>query len=139
MTGISGGGWTTTLCAAIDPRIERSYPVAGSHPNYLRVTKVNGKNSIGDYEQYAPELYRVANYLELYILGSYGQNRGQLQILNEFDTCCFFGTGYTTYEDIVKKRVKNLGKGSYDVFLDSSHQEHKISDQALQVIFKDLD
>jgi hypothetical protein len=138
MIGISGGGWTTTISAAIDPRIDRCYPIPGSHPNYLRVTKVGGKNSIGDYEQYAPDLYRVANYLELYILGSYGKNRGQLQVLNEFDTCCFFGTGYTTYKDIVKKRVADLGKGSYDVFLDSSHHEHKISDRALRVIFKDL-
>src|SRR5205823_7950811 len=28
MTGLSGGGWTTTVYPALDPRIERSYPVA---------------------------------------------------------------------------------------------------------------
>ena len=32
MVGISGGGWTTTLAAALEPRIVRSYPVAGSLP-----------------------------------------------------------------------------------------------------------
>lgn len=32
MTGLSGGGWTTTLLAAIDPRIALSAPVAGSLP-----------------------------------------------------------------------------------------------------------
>src|SRR5882724_11589473 len=36
MVGLSGGGWTTTLYAAIDPRVRRSYPVAGSLPQYLR-------------------------------------------------------------------------------------------------------
>lgn len=76
MVGISGGGWTTVLCSAIDPRITRSYPVAGSVPLFLRTY-----NDIGDYEQYLPELYRIANYLDLYVLGCYGEGRKQLQIL----------------------------------------------------------
>src|SRR6185312_13818026 len=38
MIGLSGGGWTTTLYAAVDPRIMRSFPVAGSIPLYLRGT-----------------------------------------------------------------------------------------------------
>src|ERR1043166_2114637 len=36
MTGLSGGGWTTTLYAAIDPTIRGSSPVAGTFPLYLR-------------------------------------------------------------------------------------------------------
>ena len=36
MVGISGGGWTATLAAAIDTRILKSFPVAGSYPIYLR-------------------------------------------------------------------------------------------------------
>ena len=36
MVSISGG-WTTTVYAAIDPRVTRSYPVAGSLPIPLRV------------------------------------------------------------------------------------------------------
>ena len=32
MMGLSGGGWTTTMAAALDPRIELSIPVAGSIP-----------------------------------------------------------------------------------------------------------
>ena len=32
MAGLSGGGWTTTMMAAIDPRIGLSFPVAGSMP-----------------------------------------------------------------------------------------------------------
>lgn len=32
MAGLSGGGWTTTLMAGIDPRIGLSIPVAGSMP-----------------------------------------------------------------------------------------------------------
>jgi len=43
MTGLSGGGWTTTLYAAIDPSIRCSFPVAGTIPLYLRVG-----GSVGD-------------------------------------------------------------------------------------------
>lgn len=138
MIGISGGGWTTTLAAAVDPRIDFSYPVAGSYPVYLRALDPSKSGSLGDYEQQVAELYRLTNYLELYIMGAYGKGRRQLQILNEFDACCFRGTGFRTYKDIVKKRVQQLGTGSYDVFLDSTHRQHQISPKALEVVFKDL-
>jgi hypothetical protein len=138
MTGISGGGWTTTLCAALDTRIQYSYPVAGSLPIYLRV-RDKKSGSWGDYEQVVPELYRIANYLELYILGATGSNRRQIQILNEFDSCCFSGTGFKSYRFLVQERIKSIGMGYFDVFLDSSHQEHKISDVALNLILDDLE
>ena len=32
MVGLSGGGWTTTVAAALDPRISLSMPIAGSVP-----------------------------------------------------------------------------------------------------------
>ena len=41
MIGLSGGGWTTVVYAALDPRIRRSYSVAGTvrYPSgYVRVT-----------------------------------------------------------------------------------------------------
>ena len=68
MVGLSGGGWTTTLAAALDPRIERSYPVAGTRPLYF--------GDGGDYEQTHPGLYALANYPELYVLGTYGGGGG---------------------------------------------------------------
>ncbi len=138
MIGISGGGWTTTLCAALDKRISKSFPVAGSLPFYLRSRDMHNKSTFGDYEQYVVEIYRIANYLDLYIMGAFGDSRKQLQILNKYDSCCFGGTGYTTYIDLIKSTIDRLGKGEFDVFLDSSHKEHKISDLALEVIFRDL-
>jgi pimeloyl-ACP methyl ester carboxylesterase len=138
MVGISGGGWTTTLCAAIDPRIVHSFPTAGSLPNYLRARDISKSGTLGDYEQQDPGLYRTANYLELYIMGAAGEGRRQLQILNEFDACCFRGTGFKTYKDIIKNILKNLGSGSFDVFLDSTHRLHQISPRALKIIFEDL-
>jgi len=32
MAGLSGGGWSTTFAAAIDKRIDASFPIAGSLP-----------------------------------------------------------------------------------------------------------
>ena len=36
MAGLSGGGWTTTVAAAIDKRITASFPIAGSVPCAMR-------------------------------------------------------------------------------------------------------
>ena len=90
MGGISGGGWTTTLVSAVDCRIRYSFPVAGSYPIYLR-SNSQKEGDWGDWEQNVPELYRVCNYLDLYILGSSGKGRAQLQIINKYDPCCFGG------------------------------------------------
>jgi hypothetical protein len=84
MMGLSGGGWTTTLYAAIDPRVKTSIPIAGSVPIYLR-----SGDSLGDGEQMLPELYAIAGYPDLYALGAAGIDRRQVQVLNRHDGCCF--------------------------------------------------
>jgi hypothetical protein len=134
MIGISGGGWATTLYSAIDTRITKSYPVAGTLPLFLRIPR-----DWGDWEQFEPELYQIADYLELYILGSYGDFRKQFQILNKYDSCCFAGIKYQVYENEIKKAVSLLGKGEFDIFLDDTHKEHKISDNVLNIVIKDLE
>ncbi len=131
MVGLSGGGWTTTLAAALDPRIARSYPVAGSLPLFFA--------SARDYEQTHPGFYALANYLELYVLGTYGGARRQIQVLNRYDPCCFDGTGYRLYVDQVARTSERVGNGSFSVFLDETHREHKISEAALALILNDLE
>lgn len=135
MVGISGGGWTTTVAAAVDVRIAKSFPVAGSYPIYLRT---NSKRDWGDYEQVDPELYRTVNYLELYMLGSHGKHRKQLQVINKYDSCCFGGTKWQTYKDIVRSRINELGAGEFDLFLDDSHQGHLISNVAMSRILDEI-
>jgi hypothetical protein len=133
MIGVSGGGWTTTLYAAIDPTIQSSYPVAGSLPLFLRTAPCNDS---GDWEQAGPSLYNKVDYMDLYILGAYGKGRKQIQMLNHYDSCCFEGIRYVTYETTVKSVVNKLGKGEFDVFLDSSFRyDHKISLYALEHVF----
>ncbi|RZD43769.1 MAG: hypothetical protein CXT78_07575 [Thaumarchaeota archaeon] len=129
--GISGGGWSTVLISALDERISNSYSVAGSLPIFLRSIPEN----FGDYEQTNPDLYKITNYLELYILASYGENRKFIQIFNKYDPCCFSGELYKTYEIEIKEIMSEL-KGEFFIHLDDSHKEHKISENALKLIDK---
>src|SRR3989338_7083995 len=138
MLGYSGGGWTTTLYTALDPRIQKSYPTASSQPFYL-VSNDYDFVMGADYETINSALYHIVDFLDLYLMGSYGENRSQIQILNKYDPCCFAGVGYKTYEDVVSDRVKSLGNGSFSVFSDDSHYEHKISDVAFEVILEDME
>jgi len=135
MVGISGGGWTATIVSAFETRIAKSFPVAGSYPVYLRS---NSRRDWGDYEQTLPEFYRNANYLELYVLGAYGPGRMQLQVINQFDACCFAGTKWDTYVDKVKALVAELGSGEFDLFLDASHIEHALSNATMDRILSEL-
>jgi hypothetical protein len=142
MAGVSGGGWTTTLYAALDPRITRSYPAAGTLPLYLRedsgrTNSAQRPPDWGDYEQTIPELHAIANYLDLYILSSLGEQRKQLQIVNKYDPCCLGGEAFHAYESIVNDRVKSLDGGSFAVFLDTKNKTHSISSDAMKVILED--
>ena len=134
MVGLSGGGWTTVVYSAIDERISDSFSVAGSMPFYLRVDE----RDIGDYEQTNIDLYQNVNYLELYVLSAYGDGRKHVQIFNKNDPCCFSGNGYETYEFVIKEKILQLGKGNFQVFVDDTHNEHKISDTALEYIIKNI-
>jgi hypothetical protein len=144
MAGLSGGGWTTTLYAAIDPAIRTSYPVAGSIPLYLRIG-----GSVGDLEQYLDEFYRFAGYPDLYVLGSMGPGRKQVQILNRRDDCCFGEAQHNarrvgaTYEDayrIYERAVQQaLGKlGEFRLIIDETAPRHMISAEAVQIMLREL-
>ncbi|MFE7776314.1 hypothetical protein ACFU5O_20980 [Streptomyces sp. NPDC057445] len=138
MVGLSGGGWTTTAYSAIDPRITRSYPTAGSLPAFLHTASLGSQ---GDYEQEAltaPGFYAHAGLLDLYAMGAIGPRRGgQLQILNRFDRCCFWSVSHRSYAPVVSHRVALAGEGHWDVLEDATHDKHQISPYALDVILWD--
>jgi hypothetical protein len=143
MTGVSGGGWTTTMYAALDPRITRSYPTAGTLPLHLRADRDRSNSAQrpadwGDYEQTIPELQSIANYLDFYILSSLGEHRKQLQIVNKNDPCCLGGEAFRAYEGAVNERVHSLGGGSFAVYLDTTNRTHSISSAAMTVILDDI-
>lgn len=132
MVGVSGGGWTTTLVAALDNRLSNSFPVAGSYPMFVRYQEAS--RNYGDFEQTYPDLYSNINYLDLYILGAVGKARSQLQISNKYDPCCYGGDAYKQYDKFISQWVKKFDYGSFSVLSDSTHKQHKISDWALQQI-----
>ncbi len=144
MIGLSGGGWTVTVYAAIDPTIRCSFPVAGTIPLYLR-----SGGSIGDREQYEPSFYTLAGYSDLYILGSYGPGRKQVQILNRHDDCCFgeaqhdAKTAGMPYEPAMREYACRVGEalerlgGSDSAFrleVDEVAPSHMISHHAIEDI-----
>ena len=146
MVGLSGGGWTANLLAAIDTRIKYSFNVAGSMPLYYR-----SGGSIGDVEQFLPELYRdIAGYPDIYVLGAFGNGRMQVQILNRKDDCCFgqaqhdpersWDKDLDSFELSVKKKLKRMGAdGHYYLVKDETAACHQISEFALdKVIIKEL-
>jgi len=124
MVGISGGGWTTTVVAALDTRITKCFLVAGSCPLYL---ESHSRPDWGNYEANTPELCRTVNYLKLYVLGGHGKSQKQLLLVNKYDACCLSGTKWETYKNIVKSRINHLGTGDFGVILDDSHREHIVS------------
>ena len=142
MIGLSGGGWTTTVYAAIDPTIQCSFPVAGTIPLYLRTG-----GSVGDREQYEPTFYRIAGYPDLYVLGSQGKGRSQTQILLRRDDCCFgqaqhdaksagmdYKESLKEYESRVRSALQSLGAASFRVVIDEVAPNHMISHHAIENI-----
>jgi sialate O-acetylesterase len=134
MVGISGGGWTTNVCAAIDPRIDSSFAVSGSLPLYLREGPCDN-GSFGDIEQNFSEFYKeVVSYPDLYILGGYGRGRKLVQIYNKYDSCCFGGVNYRTFEPHVTETADKFEKDSFSVYLDDTHTKHTISQKVISEV-----
>lgn len=140
MTGLSGGGWTTTVYAAIDPTIRCSFPIAGTIPLYLRTG-----GSIGDREQFEPSFYRLAGYPDLYLIGAYGRDRKQVQILVRRDDCCFgerqhdekksglpYAEAMRKYEERVQTALNEIGNGSFRLQIDDAAPSHMISHHAIE-------
>jgi lysophospholipase L1-like esterase len=143
MAGLSGGGWTTTLYAAIDPQVRASFPVAGTVPLQWR-----NRNTVGDKEQHLEEFYRLANYLDLYLLGSWGAGRKQIQILNRRDDCCFgeaqhrmqAGMDYETAIREYEKQIQRAAgsQGRFRVDIDDAATHHMISTEAVKTILREM-
>jgi hypothetical protein len=125
MTGRSGGGWATTVYAALDWRIQRSVSVAGSLPMELRTPELDGTDDIGDWEQYAAYIYKLLTYQELYeAAGGIDDSRRHVQIYNEFDICCFKGAkGLAAQADYVASS-KGYVQGRVRFMVNAGEREH---------------
>lgn len=115
MTGHSGGGWATTLAAAMDTRIKKSYPTSGSLPLYMPMT---GAAGLRDFEQTLPGVASAISYLDMYLLGACGTGRRQKQILYDGDPCCFSKADYDEVSKPYSVFMANLATacgGDYDL------------------------
>lgn len=87
MGGHSGGGWTTTMVAALDDRISHSISYAGTLPYFAK----HSHRDLGDPEQYDSAFYRRFPYPTLYELATWRARGGRIhyQLYSDEDDCCF--------------------------------------------------
>jgi len=129
LIGISGGAAVITMYAALDDRVKSTFAVAGVAPMFLRFAVP--ETYWGDYEQTVPGLAKIVTDLDMYVLAAFGQSRQYVQIYNQHDPCCFPGAEFKTYSSDVSERVRQLGYGSYDAWLDTKNLKHGISKEIL--------
>jgi pimeloyl-ACP methyl ester carboxylesterase len=135
MLGLSGGGWSSQLYSAIDPRIKLSFPVAGSIPIPLRIEA----RDQGDLEQTWPDFYDRFNYSTLYYLGASGAGRRQYQVLNKFDNCCFAFNGNDYWVDTIRNKLSEFNdRGTFGFLFDTVTTTHRISSLAVDSIQKNI-
>jgi hypothetical protein len=132
MLGISGGGWTTMLVKAIDPRVRAGYSVAGGYPEFIR-DQIPGND--GDFEQRTLSFWGQVSYLQMFVLAA-GDGRF-VQAFNYHDPCCSEGSYALAYRAGVADAAAQLG-GSFDVWLDYDQTEHAISLPLLERLLADL-
>jgi hypothetical protein len=140
LVGLSGGGWTTTVYAAVDPTIHLSFPIAGTLPIYMK-----REGYLGNPEQHWNEYFRIAGYPDQYVLGGFGRDRQQIQIMNKGDvyvgqvaTKYDWGLEVMAYEVQVQKALARLDSGSFKVFIEPTFSGHMISANALDCIVSTL-
>jgi hypothetical protein len=102
MAGHSGGGWTTTLAAALDTRIDYSISYGGTLPFFAK----HQHGDLGDAEQYDSAFYRDFPYPALYELASSDSRKHRIhyQIYNTKDHCCFAQESTATLKRYLDQR-----------------------------------
>jgi hypothetical protein len=135
MLGLSGGGWTTLVSAAVDSRIRKSVIIAGDLPLMFRA---GNARDWGDYEQMHPSLQQHVNSFQLHALGATA-NRKQVVIFNEFDECCYAGRAGLMFIPPIQQKLTQLHQGQLHLYIDSSHNQHQISTASRQLILQILD
>lgn len=104
-TGLSGGGWQTTVLGALDPRIAVSVEAAGIGSRESNLTNPRDTYEI---EEDAPDLMRGFDYPEFVAMRA---PRPTMLIHNAVDSCCFRAPLVKPYiYDNVKPFFKLYGK-----------------------------
>ncbi len=131
--GLSGGGWTATLLASLEPRIQLTYSVAGTYPFDV---KSEDEKDLGDWEQWLPGVSKKFGYRDLYILGSL-RDRSVVNVYNSDDPCCYgVRPGSLRWVKGVSNQARKLG-GQFTAMVEES-AVHEIGPNALKSFLEDL-
>ncbi|MDP9192870.1 MAG: hypothetical protein M3P06_14305 [Acidobacteriota bacterium] len=135
LIGFSGGGWTSYLYGATDPRVDVAVQAAGGRPNSQRLDGPWEASELGDYEQTSPFLFARVPHEDLMVAAG---ARGSLHLFNQWDTCCFRvqpGDPFVKYLEgssaALHKKVR--------VFVDETNRNHSIGAAGYEVIGRYLD
>ncbi len=133
--GLSGGAWTATVLAAVDPRISHLYAVAGTLPTFQRAP---GSRNRGDWEYNNPAFYAHVNYFELYLLGVLEPRRRAFHIYNRYDPCCFNAALTAGFSAQIEGIAERAGLGHLEFYTDETGNLHAIMDHSLKLMIRDF-
>ena len=122
LIGRSGGGWTSYLYGALDPRIDVVVSIAGGRPLSERLDAPWGAAELGDYEQTLPHLYDAVGHEHLMLAAG---GRGAFYVYNEWDSCCFRVSPDSPFVAYLSGAAAAVGK-PISVFVDSEHPWHSL-------------
>lgn len=149
MAGTSGGGWTTLLCAALDERIEKAFPVRGYKPRIYKIGPP-AETSASDYEQGGSNgsstgsgaavynFFTTYTYEDLVALAS-TNGRTLYTITHTEDTALLGGTTFNIWKTTAESLASSLG-GFYKLFLNTASGEgtHSVYQDEIDVILAEL-
>jgi hypothetical protein len=119
--GISGGGWTTDLVSAIDPRVDRCCNVYGSLPFSMRAAH-GGPGDAGDWEQgetrkWYPVIGGLYAFENLYKLGCLEKGRRRLHVIGMADTLFPAATIRQPLRDL-EASTRAAVNGQHEIWID---------------------
>ncbi|RED43749.1 alpha/beta fold hydrolase [Aestuariispira insulae] len=130
IVGFSAGAPTATVVAALSDKVRNVVAVAGVYPDYLR----EGQEVAMGIAAYPP-LRDKLSMMDLFVMTAIPKGRQSVQLFNRFDRCCFRNRKGLLYVESVRKAVERIGgQGQFDVIIDESHADHKISISAINTI-----
>lgn len=148
MNGISGGGWCTTMCAALDTRISKAVAVRGYKPRSFRDIVTDRE---GDYEQGGSMFTQVrttanvynsfsaVSFIDLVIMATTG-NRIFHSTSHRLDDCCFVGLTYDYWTGTAAAIASDWsGDFKHTVDTDVSRATHAYSTFDIAEIFATYD
>lgn len=123
MIGHSGGGWATTLAAAVEPRITHSYAISGSVPFGHRAP---GEGT-HDWEQIEGVQELGVDYHDLYLMAAAEPAR-KARLMHIGGDTCFKPAQVNGYAWPLVQIAKSGGYGDFRILIDRDAIGHVISD-----------